>query len=86
MADLLKSPIAMFHFVRLMKKGMKGKKTMVDSKSMGNIMSNKSMIAFMSGFTVKRLLSMMGAMGGAPIGKEDMLKFNARLNKIRKHK
>jgi hypothetical protein len=41
-------------------------------------------MGFLGGFTVKRLLSMMGTMGAKPLTKEEMLKFNAKLNKIKK--
>ena len=38
----------------------------------------------MSGFTIKRLLSMMGMAGGKSITKEEILEINRQLNKIRK--
>ena len=48
------------------------------------MMDNKDMMGFLGGFTVKRLLSMMGAMGAKPLTKDEMLKFNKKLNKIKK--
>ena len=35
------------------------------------------------GKTVKRLLSMMGTMGAKPLTRDQMLAFNAKLNKIK---
>ena len=69
-------------FMELMAKAMKGQKTMVDNP--GDMMAKKEMMSFLGGFTVKRLLSMMGAMGAKPLTKEEMLAFNKKLNKIRK--
>ena len=68
-------------FIGLMKKAMKGKKTMVDA---GSMMQSKDLMSFLGGFTVKRLLSMMGTMGAKPLTKDEMLKFNKKLNKIKK--
>ena len=42
------------------------------------------MMKMMSGFTVKRLLSMMGTAGAKPLTKEEMLEINRKLNKIKK--
>ena len=64
-----------------MKNAMKGKETMADATQM---MGSKDMMGFLSGFTVKRLLSMMGTMGATPLTREEMLDFNNKLNKIKK--
>ena len=45
---------------------------------------SEGMMKMMSGFTVKRLLSMMGMAGGKSITKEEILEINRQLNKIRK--
>lgn len=46
---------------------------------------NDGMMKMMSGFTVKRLLSLMGMAGeGAAMTKEEMLEINRQLNKIKK--
>lgn len=37
-----------------------------------------------SGFTVKRILSMMGTMGAEALTKEEILEINRKLNKIKK--
>ena len=45
---------------------------------------NEGMMRMMSGFTVKRLLSMMGMAGNGAVSKEEMLEINRQLNRIRK--
>ena len=46
---------------------------------------NEDMMKMMNGFTVKRILSMLKTAGiDAKLTKEDMLKINAELNKIKK--
>ena len=84
MIDIIKKPQGMMLFMSVMKKAMKGKKGMVDADMMGGMMGNKEMMSFLGGFTVKRLMSMMGTMGAEPLTKEQMLEFNAKLNKIKK--
>ncbi len=84
MIDIIKKPQGMLLFMGVMKKAMKGKKGMVDAETMGGMMGNKEMLNFLGGFTVKRLMSMMGTMGAEPLTKEQMLEFNAKLNKIKK--
>ncbi|MDD5899691.1 MAG: glycoside hydrolase family 2 protein, partial [Lachnospiraceae bacterium] len=68
-------------FSELMKSAGKDKKAMTDPEQM---MSSKDMLGFLSGFTVKRLLSMFGAMGAKPLTKDEMLMLNGKLNKIKK--
>ena len=65
----------------MMKSAMAGQKTMADPTQM---LGNEAMISFMGGFTIKRLMSMMGAMGAKPLTKDQMLAFNAMLNQIKK--
>ena len=79
--DVLKTFRGKLLFMSLMKKALSGGKGMVDAKSFE---MNADIMSFLGGFTVKRLLSMMGTMGAKPLTKEEMLKFNAKLNKIRK--
>lgn len=47
-------------------------------------LADTDMMKMMSGFTVKRLLSMMGTAGAKPLTKEEMLEINRKLNKIKK--
>jgi hypothetical protein len=60
---------------------MKGQKTLADPTQM---IAGPEMMSFLGGFTIKRLLGMMGAMGAKPMTKEQMLAFNTALNQIRK--
>ena len=80
MSDIIKKPQGMLLFLSVMKKALKGNKGMMDA----DMMNNKEMLSFLGGFTVKRLMSMMGTMGAEPLTKEQMLEFNAKLNKIKK--
>ncbi|MBE5949495.1 MAG: glycoside hydrolase family 2 protein [Lachnospiraceae bacterium] len=80
-SDVLATFRGKLAFLGLVKKAMKGKKTMVDA---GSMMQSKDMMGFLGGFTVKRLLSMMGTMGAKPLTKDEMLAFNKKLNKIKK--
>ncbi len=79
--DVLKTMRGKLLFMNLMKKALSGSKGMVDAKTFE---ASADLMSFLGGFTVKRLLSMMGTMGAKPLTKEEMLKFNAKLNKIKK--
>ena len=79
--DVLKTMRGKMLFMELMAKAMSGQKTMVDA---GSMMNKDEMMGFLGGFTVKRLLSMLGTMGAKPLTKEQMLEFNRKLNKIKK--
>lgn len=83
MGDLLNNPEGRAMMMNTMKAAVAGKKAagMVDA---GSMMENESMMGFMAGFTIKRLLTMMGTMGSAPLSKEQMLAFNTALNQIKK--
>ena len=81
MGDLLAHPAGREMMVNTLKAAMSGGEAMVDAPSM---LENQELISFMSGFTVKRLMSMMGTMGAEPLTKEQMLGFNAALNQIKK--
>ena len=81
MSDLIANEEGRNMMMGLMKSAMEGQKTMADPTQM---LGNEALISFMGGFTIKRLMSMMGAMGAKPLTKEQMLGFNAMLNKIKK--
>lgn len=54
-------------------------------KSTGSSMKiNSTIIDMAKGFTVKRIVSMVGMMGIEPLTKEEILAMNAKLNKIKK--
>ena len=85
MSDILKSWRGKLWFAKL---GLKIKKTL--SKSSGDSMMagfeiNEEMMQMMGGFTVLRLTNLMGA-ANLHFTKEDLLKMNKQLNKIRKPK
>jgi len=84
MGDIIKTEEGRQLFMGVMQNALKGKKGMVDADQMGSMLDNQAMLSFMGGFTVKRLMSMMGAMGGEPLTRDQMLAFNAMLNKIKK--
>ena len=79
--DVLKTMRGKMLFMELMTKALSGKKGMVDASTFSD---NADMMSFLGGFTVKRLLSMMGTMGAKPLTRDQMLEFNAKLNKIKK--
>ncbi len=72
-------------FVKLMGKMLGGKKKGEKAKPMGFEMTPELM-SMMNGFTVLRLLTMAGGMMNAEFTKEDLLKLNKKLNRIRKPK
>ena len=49
-----------------------------------SIKFNKNIVKLAEGFTVKRIISMIGMMGIEPLTKEEILEINAKLNKIKK--
>ena len=71
-------------FIKLMSKmlGGKGKKKGEKPSAMG-FEFNDDMMAMMNGFTVLRLLTMAGGMMNMELTKEDLLKLNRKLNRIR---
>ena len=68
-------------FAKLMKKVMGGNKG--GSKKAAGFDVTPELMSMMNGFTVLRLLTMMGGMMNAKFTKEDLLALNAKLNKIR---
>ncbi|MBQ8804199.1 MAG: glycoside hydrolase family 2 protein [Tyzzerella sp.] len=81
MSELIANEQGRNMMVGLMKSASEGQKTMADPTQM---LSNPAMIEFMGGFTIKRLLSMVGAMGAKPLTRDQMLAFNTMLNQIKK--
>ncbi len=57
-----------------------------NKKAAGSSMKiNSTIVDMAKGFTVKRIISMTGMLGIAPMTKEEILEINAKLNKIKKH-
>ena len=79
--DVLKTTKGKELFLELMTAALSGKEGMISADTFSQ---NSEMMGFLGGFTVKRLLSMMGTMGAKPLTKEQMLKFNVKLNEIKK--
>jgi beta-galactosidase len=79
--DVLKTTKGKELFLELMTAALSGKEGMISADTFSQ---NSEMMGFLGGFTVKRLLSMMGTMGAKPLTKEQMLQFNAKLNEIQK--
>ncbi len=74
-------------FAKIMGKAMggKGKKKGEKVKPMG-FEVNSDMMAMMNGFTVLRLLTMLGGFVDIKFTKEDLLKINKKLNRIKQPK
>ncbi|MBR5317332.1 MAG: glycoside hydrolase family 2 protein [Lachnospiraceae bacterium] len=76
MSDVIVNPAGQALFGQLMG-GMAGKKAM-------GFEINDSMMAMMGGFTVLRLITLMGGMMDMKFDKEQLLALNAQLNQIKK--
>ena len=76
MSDVIVNPAGQALFGQLMG-GMAGKKAM-------GFEINDSMMAMMGGFTVLRLITLMGGMTDMKFDKEQLLALNAQLNQIKK--
>ena len=85
MGDVISTFRGKLIFVKLMGKmlGGKGKKKGEKKAKPMGFEINDDMIAMMNGFTVLRLLTMAGGMMNAKFTKEDFLKLNKKLNKIK---
>lgn len=81
--DIMKTMKGKMFLGQLMLKLMKSAS---GEKGAGGVkMDNPDMMAMMNGFTVKRILNMLGTAGiDAKLTKEDLLEINAKLNKIKK--
>ena len=85
--DVLKTFRGKLVFMSLLKNalgGKKGGKKGAGMVSADTFKKNPDMMGFLNGFTVKRLLSMMGTAGAKPLTKEEILTLNKKLNRIKK--
>ena len=82
MGDVISTFRGKLLFVRLMGKMMGGKKKGEKAKPMGFEVTPE-MMSMMNGFTVLRLLTLAGGMMDAKFTKEDLLKLNKKLSRIR---
>ena len=82
MGDVISTLRGKLLFAKLMGKMLGGKKKGEKAKPMG-FEVNADMMSMMNGFTVLRLLTLMGGMMDAKFTKEDLLKLNKKLSRIR---
>jgi len=83
MSDLLANPQGKAIIMGLMQKALGSGEGMVNASVLEGG-ADSPLMSFMGGFTIKRLMGMMGTMGAKPLGREEMLGFNAMLNQIKK--
>ena len=87
--DVLKTFRGKLILLGVLKKALSGKKGEKGEKGKGMVdastfKDNPDMMGFIYGFSIKRLLSMMGMAGAEPLTKEEILAINKKLNKIKK--
>ena len=82
MGDVISTFRGKLFFAKVMGKMLGGKKKGEKAKPMGFEVTSE-MMAMMNGFTVLRLLTMAGGMMDAKFTKEDLLKMNKKLSRIR---
>ena len=85
MGDVISTFRGKLLFAKLMGKMLGGKKKGEKAKPMG-FEVNADMMSMMNGFTVLRLLTLMGGMMDAKFTKEDLLALNKKLSRIREPK
>lgn len=78
----LRGKIFALKLVKIIKKALSDSSGEKNGMSVAGVKINKTMIELVKGFTLKRALMMLGGR----VGKEDILKINAMLNKIKKKK
>lgn len=79
----LQGKLALAMLIRMIM-SKRGKGASSQEKGDSSIKINKEIIEMASGFTVKRVFSMVGMLGIDPLTKEEMLEINRKLNKVRK--
>jgi beta-galactosidase len=82
MGDVISTFRGKLFFAKIMGKMLGGGKKGEKAKPMGFEVTS-DMMAMMNGFTVLRLLTMAGGMMNAKFTKEDLLKMNKKLNRIK---
>ena len=83
MGDVISTFRGKLIFMKLMGKMLGGKK---GGKKVAGFEMTPDMMTMMNGFTVLRLLTLAGGMMDAKFTKEDLLKLNAKLNRIKEPK
>ena len=82
--DIIKNPIGLFVIATSLKKIIATPGDKKDSKS--NSQMGSGIMKMLSGFTVIRMINLMSTAGGMKVSKEEVLKLNKKLNRIRKPK
>lgn len=80
LSDIMANPQGQALFAGIMKQMMASKPGGMDIKPE----QNSGLMKMMGGFTVKRIMSMAGTMGGAPVSKDQIIALNKQLNQIKK--
>ena len=80
----MKGKMFMMSFAGSLMKKMKGNGGDQKGGAAGFDLEKEDLMKMASGFTVKRILSMMGTMGAEALTKEEILEINRKLNKIKK--
>lgn len=83
MSDVLATFGGKLIFAGLAKKFMSGKKSKEGGLSMAGFDINADMMKMLGGFTALRLFNMIGSMLNMDIGKDELLKLNKKLNRIK---
>ena len=86
MGDVIATVRGKMIFMGLMGKMLGGGKKDGEGMKAAGFDVTPDMMSMMNGFTVLRLLTLMGGMMDAKFTKEDLLELNAKLNKIKKPK
>ena len=83
--DIMKNPSGMSFFTKVLKDLTPEKDEEQKEADAGPDMAPEDLMQMISGFTVKRVLGMMGSADrGNALTKEQMLELNAKLNRIKK--
>ena len=83
--DIIKNPFGLIAIGGFFKKAISKQDKKQEKKSSSQSL-NSGIIKMLSGFTVMRMINLIGTAGGMSISKEDVLDLNKKLNKIRKPK
>ena len=85
LGDIMSTMKGKIFLGKMMMKFMKGSGDKGGAPKAAGFEVSEDMMKMMNGFTVKRILSMLGTAGmDVKLTKEDMLQINAELNKIKK--
>ena len=85
--DIIKNPIGLIVMATSVKKIIDmPKQEKKDNKESSAPKMGKGIVNMLAGFTVIRAVNLIATAGGMKVNKEEVLKLNKKLNKIKKHK